>query len=73
MRSLGQNPTEAELMDMIQEVRSRHCWLAAIEVAIVIVTIERLPSSFFAHRCCGMVLLTVAFFHELIIIPSTPD
>ena len=24
MRSLGQNPTEAELMDMIQEVRSNH-------------------------------------------------
>ena len=23
MRSLGQNPTEAELMDMIQEVRVR--------------------------------------------------
>ena len=23
MRSLGQNPTEAELMDMIQEVRKR--------------------------------------------------
>lgn len=24
MRSLGQNPTEAELMDMIQEVRIQH-------------------------------------------------
>ena len=29
MRSLGQNPTEAELMDMIQEVRIKHSviWL----------------------------------------------
>lgn len=25
MRSLGQNPTEAELMDMIQEVSSTNC------------------------------------------------